>query len=165
MRELPSLDSAALNVNAFRKYACSDNRELWEEFRKQPIRLSDKQIKEYVYHLQGPKENALLARTEREQGLAEIAMDTFTLDMKRDVKVTPGTKHVEKRPKVQVIQAADPLATAYLCGIHRALVRRLRAVLNPNIHVLFDMRAEDFDGIISRGMSQGDSSGNRHIVV
>lgn len=156
MRELPTLDAAAMNVDAFKKFACSKNQELWQTFHDEPIRLSDKQIEEYVYHLLGPKANALLSKTEKGTPLSEVAMDRFTLDMKRDVKVTPGTKHVEERPKVQVIQAADPLATAYLCGIHRELVRRLKAVLNPNIHVLFDMSAEDFDGILAKGLQAGD---------
>ncbi|GJD33115.1 hypothetical protein PMNALOAF_4396 [Methylobacterium adhaesivum] len=84
-------------------------------------------------------------------------MDRFVMDMKRDVKVTPGTKHTEERPKVQVIQAAEPLATAYLCGIHRELVRRLKAVLTPNIHTLFDMSAEDFDAIIAAHFQPGDA--------
>ncbi|QEP51829.1 non-structural protein [Comber alphavirus] len=156
MRELPTLDSAAMNVEAFKEFACGDT-DLWADFKEHPVTLSEKQIKEYVFHLQGAKANITHSRLENGcPSLDTIAMDRFTLDMKRDVKVTPGTKHVEERPKVQVIQAADPMATSYLCAIHRELVRRLKAVLLPNLHVLFDMSAEDFDAIIGHGMHAGD---------
>ncbi|CAC87660.1 Nonstructural polyprotein [Sleeping disease virus] len=156
MRELPTMDSAAMNVEAFKKFACKDT-DLWTEFAEKPVRLSPGQIEEYVFHLQGAKANVMHSRVEAAcPDLSEVAMDRFTLDMKRDVKVTPGTKHVEERPKVQVIQAADPMATAYLCAIHRELVRRLKAVLKPSIHVLFDMSSEDFDAIVGHGMKLGD---------
>nr|AHL83636.1 non-structural polyprotein precursor P1234 [Madariaga virus] len=155
MRELPVLDSAAFNVECFKKYACND--EYWETFKNNPIRLTTENVTQYVTKLKGPKAAALFAKTHNLQPLHEIPMDRFVMDLKRDVKVTPGTKHTEERPKVQVIQAADPLATAYLCGIHRELVRRLNAVLLPNIHTLFDMSAEDFDAIIAEHFQFGDA--------
>ncbi len=154
MRELPVLDSAAFNVECFKKYAC--NNEYWDTFRDNPIRLTTENVTQYVTKLKGPKAAALFAKTHNLKPLQEIPMDQFVMDLKRDVKVTPGTKHTEERPKVQVIQAADPLATAYLCGIHRELVRRLNAVLLPNIHTLFDMSAEDFDAIIAEHFHHGD---------
>nr|ALI88613.1 Nsp4 [Mayaro virus]ALI88616.1 Nsp4 [Mayaro virus]ALI88619.1 Nsp4 [Mayaro virus]ASY08144.1 nonstructural polyprotein Nsp4 [Mayaro virus]ASY08153.1 nonstructural polyprotein Nsp4 [Mayaro virus] len=154
MRELPTLDSAVYNVECFRKYAC--NNEYWEEFAAKPIRITTENLTTYVTKLKGGKAAALFAKTHNLVPLQEVPMDRFVMDMKRDVKVTPGTKHTEERPKVQVIQAAEPLATAYLCGIHRELVRRLNAVLLPNIHTLFDMSAEDFDAIISEHFKPGD---------
>nr|AMT80131.1 non-structural polyprotein precursor P1234 [Eastern equine encephalitis virus] len=155
MRELPVLDSAAFNVECFKKYACND--EYWDFYKTNPIRLTAENVTQYVTKLKGPKAAALFAKTHNLQPLHEIPMDRFVMDLKRDVKVTPGTKHTEERPKVQVIQAADPLATAYLCGIHRELVRRLNAVLLPNIHTLFDMSAEDFDAIIAEHFQFGDA--------
>nr|AGE98230.2 non-structural polyprotein precursor P1234 [Venezuelan equine encephalitis virus] len=154
MRELPVLDSAAFNVECFKKYAC--NNEYWETFKENPIRLTEENVVNYITKLKGPKAAALFAKTHNLNMLQDIPMDRFVMDLKRDVKVTPGTKHTEERPKVQVIQAADPLATAYLCGIHRELVRRLNAVLLPNIHTLFDMSAEDFDAIIAEHFQPGD---------
>nr|QQZ00841.1 nonstructural polyprotein [Semliki Forest virus] len=154
MRELPTMDSAVFNVECFKRYACSG--EYWEEYAKQPIRITTENITTYVTKLKGPKAAALFAKTHNLVPLQEVPMDRFTVDMKRDVKVTPGTKHTEERPKVQVIQAAEPLATAYLCGIHRELVRRLNAVLRPNVHTLFDMSAEDFDAIIASHFHPGD---------
>nr|AGE98152.1 non-structural polyprotein precursor P1234 [Venezuelan equine encephalitis virus] len=154
MRELPVLDSAAFNVECFKKYAC--NNEYWETYKKNPIRLTEENVVNYITKLKGPKAAALYAKTHNLDMLQDIPMDRFIMDLKRDVKVTPGTKHTEERPKVQVIQAADPLATAYLCGIHRELVRRLNAVLLPNIHTLFDMSAEDFDAIIAEHFQPGD---------
>ncbi len=154
MRELPVLDSAAFNVECFKKYAC--NTEYWDDFKEHPIRLTTENVTQYVTKLKGPKAAALFAKTHNLVPLHEIPMDRFVMDLKRDVKVTPGTKHTEERPKVQVIQAADPLATAYLCGIHRELVRRLNAVLLPNVHTLFDMSAEDFDAIIAEHFHYGD---------
>lgn len=155
MRELPTLDSATFNVECFRKYACND--EYWAEFSEKPIRITTEFVTAYVARLKGPKAAALFAKTHNLVPLQEVPMDRFVMDMKRDVKVTPGTKHTEERPKVQVIQAAEPLATAYLCGIHRELVRRLTAVLLPNVHTLFDMSAEDFDAIIAEHFHQGDA--------
>ncbi len=155
MRELPTLDSAVFNVECFKKYAC--NNDYWDEFAQKPIRLTTENITSYVTRLKGPKAAALFAKTYDLKPLQEVPMDRFVVDMKRDVKVTPGTKHTEERPKVQVIQAAEPLATAYLCGIHRELVRRLNAVLLPNVHTLFDMSAEDFDAIISEHFRPGDA--------
>ncbi len=154
MRELPVLDSAAFNVECFKKFAC--NQEYWKTFKENPIRLTTENVTNYITKLKGPKAAALYAKTHNLAMLQDIPMDRFVMDLKRDVKVTPGTKHTEERPKVQVIQAADPLATAYLCGIHRELVRRLNAVLLPNVHTLFDMSAEDFDAIIAEHFSQGD---------
>nr|QHB74131.1 nonstructural polyprotein [Chikungunya virus] len=155
MRELPTLDSAVFNVECFKKFAC--NQEYWEEFAASPIRITTENLATYVTKLKGPKAAALFAKTHNLLPLQEVPMDRFTVDMKRDVKVTPGTKHTEERPKVQVIQAAEPLATAYLCGIHRELVRRLNAVLLPNVHTLFDMSAEDFDAIIAAHFKPGDT--------
>nr|YP_010806441.1 nsP4 protein [Ross River virus] len=155
MRELPTLDSAVFNVECFKKFAC--NGEYWQEFKDNPIRITTENITTYVTRLKGPKAAALFAKTHNLVPLQEVPMDRFVVDMKRDVKVTPGTKHTEERPKVQVIQAAEPLATAYLCGIHRELVRRLKAVLAPNIHTLFDMSAEDFDAIIAAHFQPGDA--------
>ncbi len=154
MRELPVLDSAAFNVECFKRFACND--EYWDIFKNSPIRLTTENVTQYVTKLKGPKAAALFAKTHNLKPLHEIPMDQFVMDLKRDVKVTPGTKHTEERPKVQVIQAADPLATAYLCGIHRELVRRLNSVLLPNIHTLFDMSAEDFDAIIAEHFHYGD---------
>ncbi len=155
MRELPTLDSAVFNVECFKKFACTG--EFWEEFAANPIRITTENITTYVAKLKGPKAAALFAKTHNLVPLQEVPMDKFVMDMKRDVKVTPGTKHTEERPKVQVIQAAEPLATAYLCGIHRELVRRLNAVLRPNVHTLFDMSAEDFDAIIAAHFRPGDA--------
>lgn len=155
MRELPTLDSAVFNVECFKKFAC--NQEYWKEFAASPIRITTENLTTYVTKLKGPKAAALFAKTHNLLPLQEVPMDRFTVDMKRDVKVTPGTKHTEERPKVQVIQAAEPLATAYLCGIHRELVRRLNAVLLPNVHTLFDMSAEDFDAIIAAHFKPGDA--------
>ncbi|AAC97206.1 nonstructural polyprotein [Igbo Ora virus] len=155
MRELPTMDSAVFNVECFKKYAC--NQEYWREFASSPIRVTTENLTMYVTKLKGPKAAALFAKTHNLLPLQEVPMDRFTMDMKRDVKVTPGTKHTEERPKVQVIQAAEPLATAYLCGIHRELVRRLNAVLLPNVHTLFDMSAEDFDAIIATHFKPGDA--------
>ncbi len=154
MRELPVYDSAVYNVECFKKYACND--EYWKEFSANPITLQNEDIRVYVAKLKGPKAAALFTKTTTLQRLEEVAMDRFVMDMKRDVKVVPGTKHTEERPKVQVIQAADAMATAYLCGIHRELVRRLKAVLRHNIHTLFDMSAEDFDAIIGEHFMPGD---------
>ncbi len=154
MRELPTYDSAVLNVEAFRKYACKPD--VWDEYRDNPICITTENVTTYVAKLKGPKAAALFAKTHNLIPLHQVPMDKFTVDMKRDVKVTPGTKHTEERPKVQVIQAAEPLATAYLCGIHRELVRRLNNALFPNIHTLFDMSAEDFDAIIAEHFKHGD---------
>ncbi len=155
MRDLPTYDSAAFNVECFKKYACNQSG-YWEDYKKNPIRITTENVTDYITTLKGPKAAALFARTHNLIPLQEVPMDRFTMDLKRDVKVTPGTKHTEERPKVQVIQAAEPLATAYLCGIHRELVRRLNAVLLPNVHTLFDMSAEDFDAIIADAFQNGD---------
>ncbi len=155
MRELPTLDSAVFNVECFKKYACND--EYWDTYAKNPIRITTEYVTAYVTRLKGPKAAALFAKTHKLTPLQDVPMDRFIMDLKRDVKVTPGSKHTEERPKVQVIQAAEPMATAYLCGIHRELVRRLTAVLKPNIHTLFDMSAEDFDAIVSEHFHFGDS--------
>ncbi len=154
MRELPTLDSAVFNVECFRKYAC--NSDYWDEYRQKPIRVTTEYVTAYVAKLKGGKAAALFAKSHDLPALGEVPMDRFVMDMKRDVKVTPGTKHTEERPKVQVIQAAEPLATAYLCGIHRELVRRLTSVLLPNIHTLFDMSAEDFDATLAHHFKAGD---------
>ncbi len=155
MRELPTLDSAVFNVECFRRYAC--NSEYWSEFRDKPIRITTEYVTAYVARLKGAKAAALFAKSHDLPALCDVPMDRFVMDMKRDVKVTPGSKHTEERPKVQVIQAAEPLATAYLCGIHRELVRRLTAVLLPNIHTLFDMSAEDFDATLAHHFKYGDA--------